>query len=180
MQISDLKSKSTAYNYYIQDKASIYYNNGSYYIDVENTSIADFDDFKHEYLKKKESVIATKEIKRKEQEEIDLIKKQEQKEEEEKQEALREIAKEKRLLQQNTQVSKTLLTVIKRSGKLEFSKDVTKMLMSDVGKLLKDKDDGEYSMHVNTTYQYKKEVKNELQIYRFTPRKSLGRKLLNY
>lgn len=180
LQLSDLKAKSTAYNFYIQDKASIYYNNGSYYIDIKNTSIIDFKEFESEYLRKKENVLAIREEKRIEQEKIDLIKKQKQKEEEEKQEELRKIVKEKRLLQKNTQVSKTLLTVVKRKDKIEFHKDVSSMLMSDVESFLKDKDDGEYSMHVSTTYHYKKEVKNELQIYRFKPRKSLGKKLLNY
>lgn len=179
LQFDRTRKEGVVYNNYLQDKISFYFNNGNYYVDIINTSISNFSEFRDDYLVKKK----VEDDKNKELDKAKELAAQQEKAEQEENERLllveKQKAAEKKQKQLNTKVLSSTISVEKRKGKIKFPNNTSEVLIKDVESFLKDEEDGDYSLQVSTTYEYEVEVKNELRVYRFTPHKGVGKKLLN-
>lgn len=179
LQFDEVKRQKEVYNHYLQDRVSFFFNNGNPYVIIENETSIDFQRFKEEYEMKK-TAEEKKLLELQKEKELIAQQKQEQLEIERKQQAeKRKQAEEKKQKQLNTKVLNSSVTIEKKKNRLQIQGKFSDIFKQDVEEFLKDKENGTYLLQVSTTYEYEVEIKNDFNIYRYTPPKNLKNTILN-
>ena len=162
INFDDLKKKGMVYNRYLQDKIEYHFNSGNPYIEITNTSIKDFGTFatafkNKELSYKREDFAVSNSTKTN-----DIISDASK---------LTELKKDAPKRRVNDMVKAE-----KKKNEISIINDHADKLQK-VSEFLKEKKDGTYDLRVTSIYQEDKHIQTNIEVIKFTPRKSLGEKI---